>query len=325
MCSRIVEAVNSLGFNFSNITEMLKTVWQALCDFLAPPMIAVLTIIQSTISAAFDVIAGIVEFFCAFVTGDWQGMCDALVSILEAAVELLFSIWNAILEMISGIVTAILNIVAAVFERIRNTISTKVNAAKQAVQSVFEGIRSVISTKLEAAKQVVTSIFDAINTKIHAVMDSAREKVQSAIDKMKAAFKFTWSLPHLKLPHVRITGHFSLRPPSAPHFSVDWYKKAMDNPLLMTRPTAFGINGLGQIMAGGEAGPEVVSGADTLMDMIRQAVAVQNAGLIAVLRDILEAVLSLNGTMGENMREALDGASLDVDGRAFARIVKAVE
>lgn len=73
-------------------------------------------------------------------------------------------------------------------------------------------------------------------------------------------------------------------------------------------------------MAGGEAGPEVVSGADTLMDMIQQAVSAQNAGLITVLRDILEAILSMSGELGEKMRDALDGASLDVDGREFARL-----
>ena len=347
MCSRIVEAVNSLGFEFSNITEVIKGVWQGLCDFLGPPIILALTLIQESLSAAFDLIASVVEFFCALFSGDWQGMCDALVSILEATGELLFGSWNTIFERISSIVTAILNRVTSIFEKIRSTISTKVNAVKQTVQSVFEAIRSTISSKLEmarqnvdtalelvrstfqtkltAAKQIVSNIFEAIKAKIHEVMDNAREKVQSAIDKMKAAFKFTWSLPHLKLPHVHISGHFSLNPPSAPHFSVEWYKKAMNNPLLMTRPTAFGINGLGQIMAGGEAGPEVVSGADTLMDMIQQAVSAQNAGLITVLRDILEAILSMSGELGEKMRDALDGASLDVDGREFARIMKAVE
>lgn len=347
MCSRIVEAVNSLGFEFSNITEVIKGVWQGLCDFLGPPIILAFTLIQESLSAAFDLIASVVEFFCALFSGDWQGMCDALVSILEATGELLFGSWNTIFERISSIVTAILNRVTSIFEKIRSTISTKVNAVKQTVQSVFEAIRSTISSKLEmarqnvdtalelvrstfqtkltAAKQIVSNIFEAIKAKIHEVMDNAREKVQSAIDKMKAAFKFTWSLPHLKLPHVHISGHFSLNPPSAPHFSVEWYKKAMNNPLLMTRPTAFGINGLGQIMAGGEAGPEVVSGADTLMDMIQQAVSAQNTGLITVLRDILEAILSMSGELGEKMRDALDGASLDVDGREFARIIKAVE
>lgn len=84
MCSRIVEAVNSLGFEFSNITEVIKGVWQGLCDFLGPPIILALTLIQESLSAAFDLIASVVEFFCALFSGDWQGMCDALVSILEA-------------------------------------------------------------------------------------------------------------------------------------------------------------------------------------------------------------------------------------------------
>ena len=82
--------------------------------------------------------------------------------------------------------------------------------------------------------------------------------------------------PEDKLPHFSISGEFSLSPPSIPKIGVEWYKKAMDSPVIMEKPTAFGINASGQIMAGGEAGSEVVSGTETLMSMISAAVAENN-------------------------------------------------
>ena len=99
----------------------------------------------------------------------------------------------------------------------------------------------------------------------------------------------------------------------------------MDNPLLMTKPTAFGINSLGQVMAGGEAGTEVVSGANTLMGMIHAAVASQNAGLVSALHEIRDALMDMDSNMGGHMRDALDGTSLNVNKREFARLVKVVE
>ena len=120
------------------------------------------------------------------------------------------------------------------------------------------------------------------------------------------------------------SGEFSLNPPSVPHFSIDWYKKAMNDPILMTKPTAFGINNDGQIMAGGEAGDEVVSGAYKLKMMISEAVAEQNEGMITILSKILDAILAIDENMGGNLRKALEGASIAINRRDFARLVNEV-
>ena len=86
-------------------------------------------------------------------------------------------------------------------------------------------------------------------------------------------------LPHIKLPHVSISGTFSLDPPSIPHISVDWYKKAMDNAMILSSPTIFGMGKGGKLLGGGDAGNEVIAGSDTLMRMIQDAVSsVVNGG-----------------------------------------------
>lgn len=61
------------------------------------------------------------------------------------------------------------------------------------------------------------------------------------------------SLPHIKLPHFRVSGKLSIAPPSVPHLSIDWYKEGG----IMTSPTIFGMNG-SSLMAGGEAGAEAI-------------------------------------------------------------------
>ena len=83
---------------------------------------------------------------------------------------------------------------------------------------------------------------------------------------------FKWEFPKLKMPHFKITGEFSLKPPSVPHLDVQWYAKAMQNGVILRNPTIFGAAN-GNLLGAGEAGPEVVVGASSLFDMIRGAVA----------------------------------------------------
>lgn len=109
----------------------------------------------------------------------------------------------------------------------------------------------------------------------------AIEEIADLLERIKNKFKRDIEAikSFIKLPHFKITGDLSLNPPSVPKLSVDWYAKAMNNPIIMNSPTAFGINSAGNIMAGGESGPEVVSGADTLMNMISGAVSGQSGNI----------------------------------------------
>ena len=143
--------------------------------------------------------------------------------------------------------------VSDVWKRIREIISNVLTNIRDRVKTVFDSIKTSISNIFDSIKNTATNIWNSIKDAIIRPVESARDAVKNAIDRMRSYFNFSWSLPHLKLPHVHISGHFSLRPPSAPHFSVKWYKEGG----IMTKPTMFGING-SSIMAGGEAGREAI-------------------------------------------------------------------
>lgn len=124
------------------------------------------------------------------------------------------------------------------------------------------------------AGELLTSIstkFNQIKTTITDKINAARDAVKNAIEKIKGFFNFSWSLPKLKLPHISISGGFSLVPPRAPHFSIDWYSKAMKNGMILNNPTIFGMMD-GKMLGGGEAGSETIVGTSSLMSMIKSAV-----------------------------------------------------
>lgn len=143
-----------------------------------------------------------------------------------------------------------------------DTVKQKAGELGSAVKQKFEDIRSAISEKINAAK----------------------EAVHNAIEKIKGFFNFSWSLPSLKLPHISITGEFSLMPPRVPSFGISWYDKAMENGMILNGAQIFGMKG-SQLLAGGESGPEVVVGASSLYNMIRSATG-QNTGGTSTVNNI---------------------------------------
>lgn len=75
--------------------------------------------------------------------------------------------------------------------------------------------------------------------------DNIRDKVKSAWENIKNTLAQKLSFPHIPLPHFSISGQFSLKPPSVPHFSVDWYAKG-------------GIVDGATLIGAGEAGKEAI-------------------------------------------------------------------
>lgn len=389
-CQGIVDRLNALGFQFTDIVDVLKTVWDGFCQVLAPIFEGVFNNIANILSTVTGVITGILDVFIGIFTGNWsqawtgvkeifssiwngissfftnilnviKGVADvvlgwfgtswnevwtniktffegiwngiatffttiwetlknivtvgimAIGSILSAAFDIItlpfrfiwenckeiiisvwdaikskvstvihavasvistvmnaiktvFStVWNAIKTVVTTVVNAIKSVVTTVFNAIKSTattvwnaikaaVTTPVNAIKSTVTTVFNSVKSTVTSIFNGIKSTATSVWNGIKTAITTPIEAAKNKVKSVVDAIKGFFSgMKISLPHIKLPHFKVTGKPSISPPSVPHLSIDWYKEGG----IMTSPTIFGMNG-SSLMAGGEAGAEAI-------------------------------------------------------------------
>ena len=114
------------------------------------------------------------------------------------------------------------------------------------------------------------------------MIENAKSIVSGGLDRIKGFFSGCHlELPHIKLPHFSISGKLSIDPPSVPHLSVDWYKKAMDDAYILNSPTIFGAAG-GRLLGGGEAGQEAVVGTDKLAEIVQGALTGVGGGDIII-------------------------------------------
>lgn len=389
-CQGIVDRLNALGFQFTDIVDVLKTVWDGFCQILAPVFEGVFNHIANILSTVTGVITGILDVFIGIFTGNWsqawtgvkeifssiwngissfftnilnviKGVADVVLgwfgtswnevwtniktffegiwngivsfftgiwetiknivqtgimligSILEAAVDIITlpfrfiwenckeiiiavwdaikskvttvinavasvistvmnaiktvftTVWNAIKTVVTTVVNAIKSVVTTVFNAIKSTattvwtavktaVTTPVNAIKSTVTSVFNSVKSTVTSIFNGIKSTATSVWNGIKSAITTPIEAAKNKVKGVMDAIKGFFSgMKISLPHIKLPHFRVSGKLSIAPPSVPHLSIDWYKEGG----IMTSPTIFGMNG-SSLMAGGEAGAEAI-------------------------------------------------------------------
>ena len=193
----------------------------------------------------------------------WSTISSTVSSKISAARSAVSSATSTITSVASAAWSRVSSAASSKWESVRSTISNKLSSAKSTVSSLMSGITSTMSSGLSSALSTVTGKFSSIYSTISSKMSAARDAVGNAISALKSKFNFSWSLPHLKLPHVSISGSFSINPPSVPHFGISWYKDGG----ILTRPTIFGAAG-NNLLAGGEAGAEAVVPLATLWDKL---------------------------------------------------------
>ena len=297
---QVATAISNLTTWFNGLDDGTKRTIVTVLGLVAAatPVIGVISGIVSAIGFLFSPIGAIVaaiigivtaitvlwntsESFRSGVIAIWNGIKAGVTAAVDGLKSGAIAAWNGIKSGVTNIVNGI-----------KTTVTTVWNGIKTAVSNAINGIKSGISSGLSAARNTVTSILTAIKSKFTSIFEGVKNAVRNAINTVKSIMNFSWHLPHLSLPHISISGGFSLSPLSVPHFSISWNKKALRNAYLLDDATIFGERG-GTLLGGGEAGSEMIIGTGLLQGMIDESVKDATVEETNTDGEILKQILTL--------------------------------
>lgn len=301
---------------WDGIKNIVSTVWDAIKNLISAGIELVKSIIQLGLNVVKTVFTTVWNAIKGIVQAVWNDLKSVIETVLNAiksfistalnAIKSVFStIWNAIKSVVTTVINAIKSVISSVFNAIKSTITSILNSIKSVfssvwngikstVSSVINGIKSTISSGMNGAKSTVTGVLNGIKSSFTSIWNGCKSVVSGAISRIKSIMNFSWSLPHLKLPHISISGSFSLTPPSVPYFGISWYKKAMDSPFMFTQPTLFDVNPVtGTAKGAGEAGDEIMYGHSNLMNDIQDAVGHHDNLIVKALNDWFEQLFAI--------------------------------
>lgn len=215
----ITQRLNALGFDFQNIVEVLKAVWDGFCQALAPVFEAAFSVISTVLGTVLDVIVGILDVFIGLFTGNWSQMWNGIQEIFSGVWNGVTGILSAALDMLKGIADAFLGwfgtswdslwaSVSTFFENIWNGITGFLTGAWETITNVVKTGVLLIGSILDAAFQIITlpfrfiwenckdiivSVWSSIKSTISTVLNEIAQIIKPILTAIQTLFSTVWT------------------------------------------------------------------------------------------------------------------------------------
>lgn len=218
-CQGIVDRLNALGFQFTDIVDVLKTVWDGFCQVLAPIFEGVFNNIANILSTVTGVITGILDVFIGIFTGNWSQAWAGVKEIFSSIWNEISSFFTNILNVIKGVADVVLgwfgtswnevwtniktffegiwNGIATFFTTIWETLKNVVTVGIMAIGSILSAAFDIITLPFrfiwENCKEIIISVWDAIKSKVTTVIHAVASVISTVMNAIKTVFSTVWN------------------------------------------------------------------------------------------------------------------------------------
>lgn len=289
------------------LPELLKSATDLVNSFikvLPPLLITIITaisnalpsILPTLIDGVLKLIVGLITNLPAIIQPLLEALPSIIIKVVDTIIENLPLLIEGCVNLVVGLLEHLPEIIIGLVEAVPHIIKTLVIALIKAIPQILQGLKTIndsitkfliefwngaIKSTTEFTVKMlkgIQKVFSNIGGWFKDTFSGAYKGITEAFGKVGEFFGgiFNKIKSLFKMPHFKFSG--SINPlewatKGAPKIGIDWYKKAMNNGIIMNEPTAFGYNPqTNKVMAGGESGSETVVGTSNLMEMIQNAV-----------------------------------------------------
>jgi len=194
-CQGIVDRINALGFDFKNISEVIKAVWDGLCKFLKPVFEGVFQQIANIFKAVTDIILNVLNIFVGIFTGDWDRVWNGIKGIFVA-------VWNFLKDTLKNYLNVLCNLFGTNLDEVKEFWVNVWTSIKNFFVNIWNGIKNFITGVVNAIKNFFTTIWTGIKNFFVGIWTAIYNSVAEKINLIKTVITVVWNAIHTAISTV---------------------------------------------------------------------------------------------------------------------------
>jgi TP901 family phage tail tape measure protein len=224
----ITERLNALGFDFENIVDVLKGIWDGFCQVMAPLFEGVFQNISNVLSVALDVIVGILDVFIGLFTGNWSQLWDGIKEIFGGIWDFIKNtlsnslnalrnvadvflgwfgtswdaVWGSVKDFFVNIWNSITGFLSNTWETIKNVVQVGIQFIGALLEAAFDIITLPFRFIWENCKDIIIAVWDAIKTTVSTVINAISTVISTVLNAIKNVFTTVWTAISTKVSTV---------------------------------------------------------------------------------------------------------------------------